>query len=399
MRAFALLGALVFSAPTVAQDVPPPMMALVSGAAERIGDTTIVTPLDGQEEWTAWRTAAGYPPVSIAHVEAEPLLSSLADATDAQVQWERALLATEVRLGSVSAWEARYWLELLRHERDAQAIVWTWLFVDGSAAALLPPNCMPSDPAAVLIVAAAERSAAYRDGSSLEAPPALPGDDAMRDALEAPGGSALAASLSFVSTGFPGVGLPTFDAAEGCDPSIVLAAAELGRTTREEWLRVEPAIDTLFSVRSVPHNLLRRAAVHWYLDTRPSAIRALAERADDTHPAERAMLWALAHGAAGDGAAMASAISDVGLPDDAYATWVRAEAARQTGEARQSRDLATQAVDTDPFFAAAYLTRASANIALGTPDEGLRDLEHLRRTFGDNPTYSDWIAALSRRLR
>jgi predicted Zn-dependent protease len=132
---------------------------------------------------------------------------------------------------------------------------------------------------------------------------------------------------------------------------------------------------------------------------RPLAIRTLAEAAEEADPAERALLWALAHGAGGDGAAMAAALSSVELPDDPYATWVRAEAARQSGEPRRARDLATEAVDNDPFFAAAYLTRASAHIALGTPNEGLRDLEHLRRTFGDNPVYADWIAALSRRLR
>jgi predicted Zn-dependent protease len=111
------------------------------------------------------------------------------------------------------------------------------------------------------------------------------------------------------------------------------------------------------------------------------------------------LIQALAHGAAGDGEAMVSALDGVSLPDDPYATWVRAEASRHSGEAREALELATAAVDEDPFFAAAYLTRASAQIALGTPNEALRDLEHLRRTFGSDPLYADWISALDRRLR
>lgn len=394
----ALCGTLLVGTPANAQDAPPPMTSLAPGNAERIGDTTVVTPVDGQEAWAAWRSSAGYPPVSIANVELDSLLSSLPTASPEQLQWERALLATEVRLGSATEWEALHWLEVL-DERDPQTIVWTALYVEGSAAALLPPTCMPSEPSTLLHVVAAERPAAYRDGSGLEAPPSLPGDDAIRSAVGAPGGAATAASLSFVSSAFRGVGLPSFEPTEGCDPALVLAAANLGSVEREDWARIEPALDTLFSIRSVPHNLLRRAAVHWYLDTRPTAIHALVEYAEEASPAERAMLSALAYGASGDGARMAAAIDGVELPDDPYATWIRAEAARQTGAARSARDLATAAVDADPFFASAYLTRASANIALGTPNEGLRDLEHLRRTFGENPTYSDWIAALSRRLR
>ncbi|MFT6398395.1 MAG: hypothetical protein ACJAYU_003153 [Bradymonadia bacterium] len=375
------------------------MTALSPGSVFSIGDDEITAPVDGLDAWIAWRESAGFPPVSVANVDAILLCAALPDATPELLSWERALLAVETQQGTVSEWAARLWLAALDGDHSSQSTVWTALFVQGSAASTLSSQCMPVDPTILFQVARAERLAGHRYGSALEAAPTLPDDDTLRTAIATNGG-AVAASLAFVADAWPGVSLPTGEFSEQCDPAFVAALASLGATERTEWDRIHPALVTLLESRPVPANVLRRAALHWYLDTRPVAIRTLADGATHASPADRAMLYALAAGARGDSAEMSAAIDGVALDDaDLFTIWVRAETARQAGDARQARDLSNAAVDADPFFAAAYLTRASAFIALGAANEGLRDLEHLRRTFGDHPAYSSWIVALGRRLR
>lgn len=401
MRFLAQLGvavALTASAKAFPQDSPPPMTALTAGAVFSIGDADVTTPAEGRNAWIAWREEAGFPPVSIANVDATLLAAALPNATDEALAWERALLAVETQQQTVTVWAARRWLAFLDGERAAASAVWTALYVDGSAASTLPARCMPTDPSVLIEVARAEELTDHRYGSALEAAPTLPNDETLRAEVAA-GGSAVAATLAFVADAWPSVPVPQGEFPEECDPSLVATLAALGATERSEWERIRPALVTLLESRPVPSNVLRRAALHWYLDARPVAIGTLAEGATQASPADQAMLRALAAGARGDSAAMAAALDGVSLPDEPFAMWVRAESARQNGQAREARDLATAAVDADPFFAAAYLTRSSAHIALGVANEGLRDLEHLRRTFGDHPAYSAWIVALGHRLR
>ncbi len=392
------LAALLVSASAVAQDAPPPLTLLATDSVFSIGDEDVIAPSEGMETWLAWRASAEFPPVSVANVGPLSLAAALPDALEEHLRWESALLAVEVQQGSVSEWEARRWLAVLMGGQTVEEIVWTALFVDGSSGAALPPHCMPADPSILLEVARAEEMTDHRYGSALEAAPTLPNDETLRVAVSA-GDSALAGTLAFIADSWPSVPVPSGDFTEECDPSLIAALASLGASDRSEWERVRPALVTLLESRPVPANILRRAALHWYLEMRPAAISTLAEGASDASPADRAMLYALAAGARGDGDAMAAAIEGVTLQADPFSTWVRAEAARQSGSARDARDLANAAVDADPFFAAAYLTRASAHIALDVANEGLRDLEHLRRTFGDHPAYSPWILALGRRLR
>lgn len=399
MRRFVIAIGLVASAASSAQDAPPPLTALAPGAAMVVGDLPVTAPQEGIDSWSEWRRANDIPPVSIANLPLETTAAMFSEATAETVAWERALLAVEVSQETVSVWAGEQWLAVLDDALDPRALVWTGLYVDGSAAALLDRSCMPLDPSILGGLRQGARMSAYRNGSPLEAAPSLPADGTLRDALAGEGGAAIAASLAFVAAGFEGVGVPTFEASDGCDPSTVIAMADLGETELADWERVLPGLEAVAMTRPIPYELIRRIAVHWYLATRPTALSTLLHLWDEGAASERAMLEALAHGAAGNGEAMARALDDVSLPDDPYATWVRAEAARQSGEARTARDLATAAVDADPFFAAAYLTRASTQIALGTPNEALRDLEHLRRTFGTDPTYAGWILALDRRLR
>lgn len=395
-----LVLSLLLAAPiAAAQDAPPPMTALAPGTTLVVGDATVHAPVEGMDIWSDWRESNGIPPVSVASLPLEVAAAAFAGATEETIAWERTLLAVEVSQGSVAPWVAHRWLDALVADPDPRSLVWTGLHVDGSVAALLAPSCMPTDPTVLLTLRPSEQVAAYRNGSSLETPPSLPPDDSIRTALVADGGAAIAASVAFVAEAFAAVGVASFDPPDGCDPSIVVATASLAETGRSDWERIAPGLEALALTRPIPHRLVRRVAVSWYLDTRPAALSALLANWTSGSPAERVLIQALAHGAAGDGEAMVSALDGVSLPDDPYATWVRAEASRHSGEAREALELATAAVDEDPFFAAAYLTRASAQIALGTPNEALRDLEHLRRTFGSDPLYADWISALDRRLR
>ena len=298
--------------------------------------------------------------------------------------------------------------------------VWQAVHAAGGSAAMLPAACMPSDGELLMALTEAEGVASRRMASPMESASGMPGDADLLDALSAEGGAAIAASLSFLAAAYPALEAPSFSPEPGCDPRIVAAAANWGTPPRADWPRVRDGIEAAFATGPIPNNIVRRASVHWYLDTRAAALELLAalaaEATPPAGPSELALLTALAAGARGDADAMIDALAGAPLPPppdpalppdpdappvehDAYLFWVHAEAHRQAGSATTALRHVATALEADPFFAPAYFTRASALIASNRGDEALADLEFLRRTFGSGSVYGRWIEALASALR
>ncbi len=399
-----MLGGVILGVGAAASAQSLEVDRLATPGTLEVGVRRVEIPSTGLETWREARAELGLGDAVILQAELSVQLSALEGLSD-WLAWERAALAASVAEGALSAWDAGLWLDALAVGGDERAlrrgVVWAWVAYRGGSAAMLPVDCMPTVGEALSVATRAERAASRRNAAALEAAPLLPRDGAALAALAAEGGGALAASLSFVATAWPNLGTPDHIPVPGCDPAPVAAAARWAEHPREDWPRVETGIYAAFETGPVPANLLRRAAIHWYLDTRPTPIRLIAALAEqqDAHPHEVRALTALAAGAAGDAAAMSDALAGIEWQNDPYLVWVRAEGARQAHQSRDAVDFATRAIDSDPFFVAAYLTRASALIALDNGDQALSDLGFLQRAFGDDPAYRAWIDAMNLALR
>lgn len=405
-RVLLLAGALLtLSVAAAAQTADP----LAPGTTLSVGSHTVEVPAAGRDAWESARTAAGLdgPLPSGAPSAVVAWVDALA-SNEALVAWERASIAASVEADASRAWEAEVWLSVLEATDGTprQRAVWALVATAGGAAALLPPACMPEDAVLLLQTTNAERAFARRDRASVEAMASMPSDADVVAALNGAGGGAVAASLAFLAAGSPSSASPDHTPTGGCDPALVAAVATWGDTPREGRAREAAGMETLGEVLRasspavVPAHLLRRAGVHAYLDMQPSFLDALlASLGDLVDPRERVALEALAAGARGDAEAMAAALRDGVVPNDPYGAWVLAESARQSGEHRDALRQADEALAIDPYFAAAYLTRGSALLALGRGDEALADVAFLHRAFGSQSRYARWVSSLERALR
>lgn len=405
-RAALLVGALLtLSAAAAAQPAEP----FTAGRLIEVGSHAVEVPSDGRPQWEAARASAG---VEGALPSASPSAVTAWVATivadDTLLAWERASMAVAVEEDTLRAWDAELWLDALAAAEGTprQRATWALVATAGGAAALLPPSCMPEDPALLLQTTAAERVFARRDRASVEAMASMPSDADVVEALGGPGGGAVAASLAFIAAGSPSWSSPDHAPTPGCDPAVVAAVAVWGDAPREERARDAAGMATLAeALRAsptgvVPAHLLRRIGVHAYLDMQPTFLDAVvATFGDLADPRERVALTALAAGARGDADAMEAALRDGVVPNDPYGVWVLAESARQSGESRDALRQANEALAIDPYFVAAYLTRGSALLALGRGDEALADVAFLNRAFGSESRYGRWIGLMERALR
>ena len=84
---------------------------------------------------------------------------------------------------------------------------------------------------------------------------------------------------------------------------------------------------------------------------------------------------------------------------DPFRLWVRAEALRAAERFAEARDTATQAIDRDPGFGAALITRAASWVGLGFPQEANADLVFLETAWATLPGYDVLIERLARVVR
>lgn len=404
-------GLALLSATAVAQapvEAPQHVWELAPGTILPVGARDVVVPDTDAEAWIATRRAAGLVDVSVAALDVAAATRLVEVDDEASIAWERAWVAFDARHGGVDVWEADLWLDALSSNpapgataaSTAQRVLWTALHVRGAAATVLPPRCMPESPELLVSLFDTGAPAERRFASDYEVLTGLPDDATVTAALDGAGGGAVAATLGFIASAFPAVPVREV-AVPGCDPRAVIGAAAWGLANRDDWPRVRDGVRALFATGPVPHRLTRRAALHWYLQTWPEPITELAALAEqaESRPTEVALLRGLAAGAAGDADAMRQALDGLDASGDPFVAWALAESARQSGDADRAVDLSRAATDADNFFFAAYLTRASALIALGREDTALADLEFVRRTFSGNAVYGPWVERLARRLR
>ncbi|MCB9532490.1 MAG: hypothetical protein H6700_12055 [Myxococcales bacterium] len=411
-----ILAAMAILAPLAVNATAPPespgverlRTASANAGADRVPDDAAI------DAWLQARDRLGLGDHSIAAADPRRLataLRSLAETPDA-LDRERALLSAEVDIGELDAWTADRWRAVLDAARTFEApntaagdepsaaelpsvpqlVVWTALAVRGSAAALLPPACMPDDPGPALAVAEALEPTTYRapvatDGS---APPDRCSDPTADIAVQAT--CTFAAVADHAATG------RAYSAAP-CDLALVDAAARW--SAYDDPAAVLDGLLALHETRFVPAGIARRAATRWYLQTDAAPLDALADAQEraGASPREVAMLRLLAAGAANAVATLDPSIRATELGGDAYSAWVDAERLRLTGDPTRAIARAEAALAVDPAFAAATLSHASSLIADGRADDAFADLEHLRRLDLRAPELAYWVLQLGERLR
>ena len=274
----------------------------------------------------------------------------------------------------------------------------------------LPAPCQPTttDTQAVLDVLRAieARTPEHRVAAAAEVPPhAIPADRVLA-AANAPDGAEVAAVVAWLRWVAPAdvaeVGELSPRQSPCASDGIALLAA-LDTMERAAVDAVVPWIAWLYAHQRIPESATRRLAVHAFLATHAPLLEALA--AGEAHQARTTDatargVRALARGARGDAAGMAAELPTTLEPahDAAWWVWIRAEAARQSGDHTDAIALAEQALALDPLFAAAIFTRAAALLRTGGGELVLADVEHLRRTFGPDGPYSAWTNRLDGRL-
>ncbi|MFT4704435.1 MAG: hypothetical protein ACI81R_002140 [Bradymonadia bacterium] len=154
-----------------------------------------------------------------------------------------------------------------------------------------------------------------------------------------------------------------------------------------------PFVDAVYQTHDIPDAVTVSLATHVYLRADAAAMAMLrrATRDDNQH----VHVDILASGAEQNFDAMTRGVY-AGTP---WQSWVQAEMARLNGRAEQSVRWASIAIDADPFFAAALLTRSAARMGGSSEELALSDLDHLQRSFSSDGPYGFWISRLSSRLR
>lgn len=251
------------------------------------------------------------------------------------------------------------------------------------------PDAPVSEARAALLDALAERPG-YRTLDEVAAPTLSP--DALR-AAEAED-AAFAAARAWADWVNGGELTPA--PSEGCLASEITLLVAASSAPDSGTL---PALRALLDTTRLPSPLVRHVATWLYLHESSEGLGALAPAAG----ADAAYVEALAANLAGELASLPGAEDDTGQDDtgqvDAWAAWVRAEAARKRGAMDEAVSYVEEALRADAFFAPALLTRAAVRVATGAEDIALSDLQHLRLGFGHESRYEPWIRALERRIR
>jgi hypothetical protein len=368
----------------------------------------LLAPREALREWQRMRAGGplAWEPPPWVDMPAPTLLAELRRASrEGWIPLERALLASAVTLGHLDildalAWDA--WMRTLAPGAEEAELMQTLtrlqLRLAGSFAGFLPDACWEGVDRLPALHASARTLARW----PLWREP-TPGDhvlmEVQRPAHSSPAGrhpvwATLARDMDpwLEARDRPGPDGPPNDL-PGCPAAALPGAA--GASTLSwspEDALVRAALD------GWPwQQTLRWATPCW----RKGDLTCLAWLLEIEDAAGRADLWP----AAGVQAlrdmllnAPAPTIARLSTVEHPWALWVQAESARRIDTWSEARALATRAVDRDPFFAPAYLTRTLAWAGEGRHAEGWGDLVFLEHLWGEDPTWTATLQTVRRRL-
>ena len=401
------------------EDMEPVWLVLESQTTERfINGQPADVPWSSFNEWRRLRREQnlGDWPLYMADTHSDDLAVTLrALHTEGYLELERALLVAAVQGGvsdQASAWVWDTALADFAAHLDSDVAAWllraraTQL---GSTAALLPVSCFPQTPEArraLESIIASETSARMaRPRNRVETELAFTEARArlilphlMEPAIWA---SLTALRESLTSTDAPDA-LPIPDAwppdRGSCDPRAVASIMRLDAAEPEPFAAQVWTLQSLSDLNRVGPLLVVRFVVGRYLRGDITGLRALAAIEAN---AGRQELWpALAIASLVASAeqqsdqALALSESFVGARDP-FRLWVRAEALRAAERYAEARDTATQAIDRDPGFGAALISRAASWVGLGFPQEANADLVFLETAWAALPGYDTLIERLA----
>jgi len=405
------------------EDLEPVWLALGEHTTERfINGEPAAVPWSSFQEWRRLRREQnlGDWPLHLADSHTDDLATTLQTLhAEGYLELERALLVAAVQGGvsdPASAWVWDTALADFAAHADSDAAAWllraraTQL---GSTAALLPVSCFPQTPEArraLESMIAAETSARMArprnrvetEVAFTEARARLVLPHLMEPAIWA---SLTALRESLTSTDATDR-LPSPDAwpteHSSCDPRTVASIMRLDDAEPELFASQGWVLQSLAQLHRVGPAMVTRFVVGRYLRGDLTGLRALAAIEAN---AGRQELWpaqAIASllASAEQQSEQALALSESFVEArDPLRLWVRAEALRAAERFAEARDTATQAIDRDPGFGAALITRAASWVGLGFPQEANADLVFLETAWATLPGYDVLIERLARVVR
>lgn len=405
------------------EELEPVWAALQSRTTDTFvnGDSAQV-PWSSLAEWLRLRREGllGQLPLYLANANSDELAGVLQTMhAEGYLGLERALLAAAVQGGISDPAAAWVWdTALADFATHAESDAAAWLLLVratqlGSTAALLPVSCFPQTPEArralESMMAAETAGRMWRPRSLVDTDVAFA--DA-RASLVLPHimEPTVWASLTSLRLALPPTVAPdllpvpeTWSADDSaCDPRAIsgllaLDAAEPLAFAADFW-----AMQTLAELDRVGPGTVVRFVIGRYLRGDVGALRALAAIESE---AGRGELWpaqAIASLLASAELQSEQALASSALfaeARDPFRLWVRAEALRAAERYTEARDTATQAIDRDPGFGAALITRAASWVGLGFPQEANSDLVFLETAWAPLPGYGAIIERLARVVR
>jgi tetratricopeptide (TPR) repeat protein len=379
-------------------------------------------PWSSLAEWRRLRREGplGQLPLYLAEANADELATVLQTMhAEGYLGLERALLAAAVQGGVSDPAAAWVWdTALADFAAHAESDAASWLLRMratqlGSTAALLPASCFPQTSEArralESMMAAETAGRIWRPRSQVDTDVAFP-DARARMVLPHIMEPTVWASLSSFRLAVPTTVAPdtlpvpeTWSAADSaCDPRAIAGILALDAAEPQAFAADFWALQTLAELGRVGPGTVVRFVVGRYLRGDVSALRALAAIESE---AGRGELW--------PAQAIASLLASAELQSeqalalsapfaearDPFRLWVRAEALRAAERYTEARDTATQAIDRDPGFGAALITRAASWVGLGFPQEANSDLVFLETAWAPLPGYGAIIERLARVVR
>jgi tetratricopeptide (TPR) repeat protein len=313
---------------------------------------------------------------------------------------ERSLLASGRDAGLVSSYRAARWdavlrdveSELLGGDELVRRVTAIDLAERGALASLLPEQCIAlggaEREALDAYVALDLRTPYWRLRSPMEveaSPTPWPSQfaPALRVAIELL--EAVPVSSTFVAS------------ADVCSGDVAALFASLAHVDAVQWEQLEPALLTVAAVTAVPDLAWVRPAISAYTRGDMRALQTLSELSVAGESGSYIAALVVA-GQDNDGA-RELALAALPVATAAWHLWVRGELARRSGRYDEALRELGAAVDGDPYFAPALISRASALAAAGRAHDALADLHHLRLTYAGATPYATLIDALDRRLR
>lgn len=397
IAALAIVVAIVFSATSAAQPVQVAVDPWVAVSAAAGGS------LVNAEAWIQRRTELGLGNAALPLVSMQPTVR-----TDAILRMheagflgaERTLLSAGRDASLISPQAAERWdavlrdveSELLGGDELGRRVLAFDLAERGSLAALLPEHCLALEgserDALDALVALDVRTPFWRLRSNMELEAAsAPVAESFAPALHA------AIALLGASPASPRYS----SSSDVCGGDVAALFAALAHVDATSWQRLEAALRTIAAVTAIPDRAWVRPATSAYARADLNALNTIAElgAAGQSGP------WLVALVAAAGDDEDARDVARAALPDgaEAWQYWVRGELARRSGRHDDALPDLGAAVDADPYFALALLSRASALAAAGRAHDALADLHHLRLTYPGATPYAALIDALDRRLR